>query len=270
MEWLFDLWADLTQNLLQKLVMGYAEFLLGLSLNASTDFWNNPIINLLIEFSGWMNMIVMVVSLLFLLFDIMEESTGRGVEWGMVFLNLVKAMVFVFTNRWVAVLAMQLGELIASSISFRGDVTGITTNLEKLNQLAGSASNMILMILVVCIVAVIFLFVALRRFGAMLLQIFTSSFYITDIIRGDTSKLGEWIRQTLAIACTYVFQYMFFYLGLIFVSNGEPMLGIACWISITQVDKVLQKFGFSTGAQGMLGTVGRMAAEQGFSRLVKL
>lgn len=267
MDWFFQAFFDFAFGFFQQQIMGLAQSIIEIVLSISDEFWGNPIIVYLLNFSSWINGLVLAVSLLFLLFDIVEEAGGRGVDWSMVFGNLFKALVFVFSCRWLALLAMHLGNVIVESIDLRAGLLDLQGNIGQLIGKTISNTFGFVTIILVLVSSGIFFVVALRRFGAMLLHIFTSAFYITDIVRGDTTKMGEWLRQMVAISCTFVFQYLFYYLGVLFTSNGNFVMGSTFWLCIPMVSKTLQRFGYSTGTSGILSAAGRMAG-QGLSRMV--
>ena len=209
MDWFFQAFFDFTLGFFQQRLLAMTQGIIELVLSVSDQFWGNPIILYLLSFSSWVNGLVLAVSLLFLIFDIVEEAGGRGVDWSMVFGSLFKALVFVFSNRWLALLTMHLGNIIVENIDLRA---GLLELQGDVGQMVGKTASGILSpitFLLLLVTSGIFFVVALRQFGAMLLHIFTSAFYITDIVRGDTTKMGEWLRQMVAISCTFVFQYLF-------------------------------------------------------------
>ena len=267
MDWFFQAFFDFAFGFFQQHLLSLTQEIIQVVLSVSDDFWGNPIILYLLSFSSWINGVVLAVSLLFLIFDIVEEAGGRGVDWGMVFGNLFKALVFVFCNRWLALLTMYLGNMLVENIDLRAGLLDLQGNL---GQMIGKTVSGILApvtLILLLIVSGIFFVVALRRFGAMLLHIFTSAFYSADIVRGDTTKMGEWLRQMVAISCTFVFQYLFYYLGVLFTSNGNYIMGITFWICVPMVSRTLQRYGYSTGTSGTLSAVGRIAG-QGLSRMI--
>ena len=269
MDWFFEAFFNFTFEYWQKKILLLAEDFIGLILSVSNDFWNHPVIETILDFSSWLNILVLVISLLFLLFDIVEEASSKHIEWGMIFSNLFKALVFCLTNRWLALMAMQLGENFVGYINFDKEISSLKADLEQILSMAVSGVMQHILLLLIVIFSGVFFVVAVRRFGSMLLHILTSSFYIADIVRGDTTKMGEWLRQMVAISCTFVFQYLMYYMGIVFIISGDLVLGISMWFCLTIVSKALQRFGYSTGTKGTMGSIGQLAG-QGFTRLLRV
>lgn len=269
--WLYESFMSFFRDYLKKGVFGLAEMLMDLVVSTSADFWNDPVIGVLLDFSQWINYFVFILSLLFLLFDIALEQGGRGVDWSHVITGFIKAFAFVLFNRWIALLTVELADTLVRVMDFKEfdlSPTTITGNMMEFFSSVNPGFNLMLVAIVILATG-IFLFVVIQRFSAMFIHILTSAFYITDIVRGDNEKLGEWLRQMVAISGTYVFQYLLYYLGLYLCSKGSSIAGIGCWICIASVGKVLQRYGYSTGTKGAIGNASRLAG-QGLTRLIKL
>ena len=241
--------------------------------SATGNFWNDPVILYILDFSQWINYIVFVLSLLFLLADIAQEQAGRGVDWTHVVTSGIKAFGFVLLNRWIALLTVQLADILIKAIDFKDmSLTPeflIENMASSLFAISARPLLSILLPIIVVIASGIFFFVVIQRFGAMLIHILTSSLYIADIVRGDGEKMGEWLRQMIAISITYVFQYLLYYLGLYLCAAGNIAPGIGCWIVTGSVGRILQRYGYSTGTKGAIGNASRMAG-MGLARLIKM
>ena len=53
--------------------------------------------------------------------------------------------------------------------------------------------------IIVLIALVSFFCISLFSVGAMFLQALTVFLYVPDIVRGRTTSMGDWIRQTLSV-----------------------------------------------------------------------
>ena len=262
MVFIYDAFFSRITEFFQETLMKIAEFFIDLVLKSNVDFWGNPIIGVLLDFTQWVNFLVLSVALLFLLVDIAEEQIGhRPVEWSIVFGNFIKAIIFIVTSRWIALLSMELADLLVASFRIDGDNSTIQEAFNQISFMSTNTVTLILLHLFALIVTAIFLFVVLIRYGLMLVQILTSPFYVADIVRGDTTKMGDWLRQTVAIAGTYVFQYVLYYLGLLALANGNTISAICTWGAITMVSRILQRHGFSTGTKGVISSAGMMAGQ---------
>jgi hypothetical protein len=214
-------------------------------------------------------MVVFAVSVLFMLFDIAEEiASGKEVDYGLVFTNTIKAFIFCRFNYLIAVMALQLSNIVTSRLDFK--ISSIPDDLfsKITNSMGASVSFSLFLTLAVLIASCVFFVMAVMRYGAMFVQILSSSFYISDILRGDTTSIGAWLRQTVAIAGTYIFQYIMFYLGMYFLTNENLILCAISWAGMAKASTILNKFGYSSGTRGVFSTAGSLAG-RGISLLSK-
>ena len=239
---------------------------------SGTDgFWNEPVISQLIVFSKWANMVVFAVTVIFMLFDMAEEyASGKDVDYSVVFTNTLKALLFAELNSLLAEMSMSISDIITTSMKFKMP-TDSSTLFQVLTTNTGNTNALfdILMLLVVLIAVLVFFIMSVMRYGAMFVLILTSSMYIPDILRGDTTSMGSWLRQMVAIAGTYIFQYITFYTGLLYLLGGNIVMCAILWAGMASASKILEKFGYSTGTRGVFSAAGSLAG-QGLSLLTKV
>lgn len=145
---------------------------------------------------------------------------------------------------------------------------GISLSADQLNQSAGeiiasivgsdtNAADLLNLIFVIVILFAVLVFAvsSIKRSGEMFVHIFTSALYVGDIMRGDTSKMGDWLRQMLSITLTYLFIYILFFLGCGFFNADNIIFCLACWLTMPAVSKILNKYGWSSGSQGNFGAM---------------
>jgi hypothetical protein len=235
-----------------KKVLMLCEWGIGMSTSAANGFWDVPLINSFISFIQWVSVGMVAAATVMLMADIMEEAgKERHIEWSMIFTNFFKGVGFAL----VAPTAGKYALLISSQMA----------NLLNLSEALTSKTNVMLqnpiwLLLVTIIACLIFAFMSLSRFGIMFVQILSTPLYISDIVRVETAAMGSWIRQTVAIALTYLFQTILFYLGAFFMTmQTQPFLGLACWLAMPQVSKILQKYGMSTGVTGVVSSAASAA-----------
>lgn len=202
----------------------------------------------------WISRILFGATIFILLIDILEENGSwksdqfKVIEWTTIFLNLMKAAVFVEAAPRFAILAIHLTVGSVSSFDPKPYLTGIPIN--------GTS----LLAIIIGIVAVGgFAITTLMRFVAILIQAFSSFLYVPDIVRGHTTSMGSWIRQTVAIVLTFFLQYTLFFMGLVCFCESEIILACALWIGMFLCAKYLDKFGMSTGVTGALSSSISMA-----------
>lgn len=237
-----------------------ADYILGMTTQATSSFWDVSAINLLLDFSAWVNIVVFVVSLLFLVFDIAEQ--GGQVQWHIIMTNFFKGIIFVLFNRNIGLMIYQLAVSTTQMLQIDFEAPEISNILELMQVTQQSGLVIILMILVVAVAFIAFFCMSMVRNGTLFVQIFTSSFYITGIIRGDTAKAGEWLRQTIAISATYFMQYLMFYLGLNSLTGGtgsSMITTFTCWLTMFFVPKIMDRFGYASGAASVFSAAGSVA-----------
>lgn len=267
MEWLFTPLWNFIQTQIKNAELIICQQLMILIEAGTARFWDDPMIKAFLSFSQWANILVFTVSVVFMLFDIGEElASGKGVDYGIVFTNILKALLFVSLNSTLAQMAMLLSDTVTTKLDFR--ITTKASNVfDIINAIwSGSPPFLILIYLIILIACFVFFVMSVMRYGSMFVLILSSSFYITDILRGDTTSMGSWLRQMVAVAGTYIFQYITFYLGLYYITQNNIVMCAICWAGMGNAGKVLQKFGFSTGTRGVFSAAGS-AASQGISFL---
>lgn len=270
--WIFEQLMNSLENQIQSQLLSLCSSIIKLVNEGTAGFWSQPFIQCFLQFSKWVNIVVFTVATLFMLFDMAEEfASSKEVDFSVVFTNTLKAMLFVEFNSLLAQLAMNLCDILTSSLNFsiKTQPNEILTVLNSMTAGAGTILWDNLMLVVILIAVVIFFFMSVARYGSMFLLILSSSLYISDILRGDTTSLGSWLRQMVAIAGTYIFQYICFYSGLYYLLQGNIVMCAILWAGMFSAAKILQKFGYSTGTTGVLSTAGSLAG-QGISLLSKV
>lgn len=263
LNWLFDSYGHWYITWIYQGLSLITESIMKFVTEVTDVFWETPAIELYLDFFTWINGVVMVVSIVFLLMEIVEQS-GR-VNWMIVFSNIVKGLLFVLFNRYIGLATYQIsaGMTKALGLKIDGSTNFLTSFFNPL--MIGLSGFMALIIAIVAFVA--FFIMGLIRNGTLLVQIFASAFYIPSIIQGDTAKFGEWLQQTVAISATYFMQYLLFYLGLDNFSGFSGTSFIVtgtCWLTMFFVPRILGRFGYSSGAASVVSSAGNLI-HQGLS-----
>lgn len=244
----------------EKRLVGFAGKIVGLVDKTVQSFFESPEIKPFLNFFTWINLAVFVSSLVILLVDLAEEkNNGNPIEWGVVFMNVMKAYAFTVGARFFAVYSFEAINLIIAKIN-----QGTTTNFEDaLNGLQLTILNLadfqntfkagIALYLIIAVIY--FFFQSLKRFGLTLVHIFTSFLYVPDILRGETTKMGEWLRQLFSILLTYAFQSVLFFMGSRFLIEQRIILAFICFTTMFSVAKLLNHYGWSSGTGGRFGSI---------------
>lgn len=257
------------ENWLVNMMFSLAEFVMSLTNNLSNNFWETDIIKAFITFTSWTGILVIVCSIAFLLFDILEERvSNKPILWGMIFSNLFKAFVFVMSVPLLVVGSSKLATMITESFGIKKPEISLFETI--MNGFLTQQVNFIitLIIFVILIIGIISFFImSLMRFSNMLIHMLGSVFYIADIIRGNTVSIGDWLRQMIAMISTYIIQFIFFSTGLSIIvdngalsfTNGTLFMGLSLWAGMFGVSKILAKFGMSSGTMGILSGASNVA-----------
>lgn len=267
MGWMLSTIWSFIQTKFENDLLQLCSQILTLIATGSAGFWNEPLIVVFLDFSKWANMVVFTVGLIFMFFDMGEElAAGKGIDYGMVFSNSMKAIVFVEFNCVLAEMSMSIADILTTGLHLQ--ITSDSSVFNYIPSVYTSVAFAILLLLAILVAMIVFFVMSVMRYGAMFVHILSSSLYITDILRGDTTSMGAWLRQMVAIAGTYIIQYYTFYAGLYYIIQKKIILCAMCWAGMMAVSKILQKFGYSTGTRGVFNSVGSLAS-QGISLLTK-
>ncbi|MDY4785550.1 conjugal transfer protein TrbL family protein [Pygmaiobacter massiliensis] len=231
------IFADFTKRL-----MGFYGDTLSMAVAPYDGFFSNNIIQGLIWFGQWAAYAAMGFSILFMIIDYMEDlSAGRGIAVSEMVMNVIKGFIFCIIAPELGILSLQVGAELAKSLDLSS----------QLGQWESRLGGLSLVWLVACLIAlIVFVFMSARQYSMMLIHIVTYVLYVPGVVRGDAESMGAWIRQTVAIAVTYLCQYVMFYLGLYFMVSVHGILGLSCWVGMGCVNKVLNKYGMSSGFAG--------------------
>lgn len=246
---LIDNMGSLMEPILSFLTMGFNKMLLktysdilGIAINPNVNFFHDPIVQGLISFSQWAAYAAMGVSIAFMIVDYGEDlAAGKNIALSEMLMNIFKGFIFYLISPQLGLLSLDIGRQLATSLDLSAY---LQTNYTLM------ADMSIIWVVVSVIALVVFVFMSARQFGMMLIHIVTYALYVPGVVRGDSESIGAWIRQTIAIALTYLCQYVLFYLGLFYMIQGNIYGGVIGWSSMAAVKTVLNKFGMSSGFAG--------------------
>lgn len=267
----FDAFFNFFTTWINNQVVGLCTFVIDTLNKYVIGFFDNMYILQFLIFSTWLNVFIFVVALFVVLIDIVEEKTsGNPIAITDVFTNIFKAFAFAYFARWLAQGSMELIDKVLKALQFDsinfGAFDSATKNILASFGAAAQKNLTIVFVVVLLCACVVFFINSIKRFGTMFVHILTAFLYIPDIMRGNTVKMGEWLRQMLAISLTYAFSYLLFFLGCTFYLQLEYVLAIGMWIAMALVPKTLNQFGWSSASKGSFGGVvqGAMTAAQSF------
>lgn len=256
---------------INTILVHLAVFVINFLNNYVISFFDIKAVVLFLNFGTWINVLVFAVYLIVVVVDIAEEKmSDKPVNYGVVFTNALKAFSFALLARLIGEWSMELSNTITSifGLQLQPDTTALSINriITKIGTYElpipmpvpdihiADFFNIIFW-LIILIATIYFAVTSLKRFGEMFVHILTSALYIPDILRGDTTKMGDWLRQMLSIVLTYMIIYILFFLGCGFFDSDNVILSLVCWLTMPSVSKILNKFGWSSGTQGNFGAI---------------
>ncbi len=213
-------------------------------LNAlGTKFFDSPVVTATYTFTRWLSLFILGAAVIFTLLDVVEDlanvKPGQPIEWFTILLNFVKAMAFVEIAPVLSREAIMIGVSLIDQFQPDSSIDYATALPELLP----------LLFAVISIVA--FFGMSVASVGEIALLGFTTFLYVPDIVRGRTTSLGDWIRQSLAVLVTFLFRSILFYIGFVGTINGDLITMATAWMTMLGVARILQKFGMSTGFAGV-------------------
>jgi len=233
------------------LLIELSNIIMGWISNNTQNYWQHPIIQTIIAFYSGFCMIALVTSVLAMFFDIAEETmASKSVDYGTVFFNFIKAFTFMITAPLICSFSIEIGNIITNAIGFGSGLQFDGNALQDIIQQVNVI--MLLLVAVLLVIATIgFLMMSLVRFAHMIIHLLTAIFYIPDIVRGNTASIGDWVKQMIAIAGTFVIQYLLFAIGISVFTNSDILLAMGMWVGMFSVPKILGKYGMSSGIAGL-------------------
>lgn len=223
-----------------------------------SGFFDSAIVKQTLSFTAWLTWLVFGVAFIILLLDIAEEAggykPGQSLEVATVFSNFIKALIFILMGPNMAVIGIQLattmtGQLSVNYTDLRNEIPNVATF-----DLAGG----LILIIVLLIALIGFFCFTLFSVGGVFIQAATAFLYVPDILRGRSTAMGDWIRQTVSIMITFLFRHILFIIGLTGALNHDFITMCAGWIAMFGTAKLLQKFGMSSGFGGMVSRTAQM------------
>lgn len=226
---------------------------------AGTMFFNSVIVQSTLTFTEWVAWGIFGFAFVMLLLDIGEElggyKPGQGVEFTTIFTNFIKAIAFILMGPRLAVMGMQLAANASGELSI--DYT--TLKNEMPNMFSLNLGGLLPLIPIIILIAVIgFFCLTLFSAGGIFIQAATAFLYVPDILRGRTTAMGDWMRQTISVLVTYLFRHILFIVGLGSALSGDYITMTIGWITMFGVAKLLQKYGMSSGFGGMVSHTAQM------------
>ncbi|MEG1044804.1 MAG: DUF6045 family protein [Oscillospiraceae bacterium] len=263
MGWLFEKFSNWIDEKTTERISSLTSGIIDIAFDCTDGFWDKSVIDGILNLSATLNLIVFVITILFLLFDILEEN-GK-IEATVIFANIFKAISFTAFNRYIAETGLYIAQIFTVNLKIDHTSQGILeTVTDALDLFSDTFINTTASCLILIIAFISFFFTCLSLNGSILTIICSSSLYIPSIIRGDTAKMGDWIRVLVSVLVTFLMKYVFFYLGISFLCTDDLVSSLSCFIGMFAVPKLLQNYGLASSSRGVLSSA-TMFATQGLS-----
>ena len=269
-DWLDGLIPDLVSDIIstileamaEKTIEFYTSILEYQNSMLTEDFWESSIVNAFLDFATFCAFGLFVASIIFLISDIVQETAcGKNVSGYNVFKGFIFGFMFASFSQSLPIYFCQKVLYILSTVTFSNDIDVSWHEMPNTTNNAVGIIIYVIMLIVLLIATIVFMGVFLSRQAAMLVHIMSAMFYVPEVTRGDTQKIGEWLRQLVALLATTFFQYLFFFGGSSMVlaspilTSTEFYAGLALIFGTFSVPKVLNNFGYSVGNRDVLSTV---------------
>ena len=213
----------------------------------STLFYQSELVQSALSFSRWLGYFVLAGALIATLLDIAEElanvKPGKDIEYMTIGVNFLKGLLFIEMAPVLAQQSMVIGAELSGA--FRVDSSSI---------LSGVILQHLTIAIFVLIALISFFCMSLFSVGAMFLQSITVFLYVPDIVRGRTTSMGDWIRQSLSILVTYLIRCVLFFIGFTAAVNSDIITMCVAWLTMLGAARILQKFGMSSGFGGAVSS----------------
>lgn len=213
----------------------------------SALFYQSELVKSALSFSRWLGYFVLAGALIATLLDIAEElanvKPGKDIEYMTIGINFLKGLLFI---EMAPILAQQ-------SIIIGTELSG-ALRVDGSSILAGAFLQHITIAIFVLIAIISFFCMSLFSVGAMFLQSITVFLYVPDIVRGRTTSMGDWIRQSLSILVTYLVRCVLFFIGFSAAVNSDLITMGVAWLAMLGAARILQKFGMSSGFGGTVSS----------------
>lgn len=270
-----DLIFEALQTQVKNWLLDTMKFCFDCMIGVGGSFWSNPVFQSLFKLILSVSNFVLVASMIVALIDIGEEAgAGNRVPWTVVAGNFIKGIAFanlivlicasIFRVSATVVRLLPIGNLSSWDWSSAGSFAASSINAKVDMSVIGFIPYILL---------VLFLIVGCFAYEVMSFLLFTNMvthtiagiLYVPDIVRGDTSAIGSWLRLGITFNLTYIIQSLFFFIGISYLidfdlTSMDMMLGVACLIGMFSVPKVLSKYGFSMGVTGIAQSFGNIAS----------
>lgn len=222
-------------------------------------FFDSAIVLQTLSFTKWVCYLIFGLSFIFVLIDIGEEigavKPGHSIEYMTIFLNFIKSIIFIEAAPVLAITSMQLG--VTATAQMEIDYTALQGPLQMFG--APNLGGLLPLVPIFIFIALIgFFCTSLLSFGQMFVQAATVFLYIPDILRGRTTAMGDWTRQSVAIFITFMFRHILFLIGITGAVGGDYITMTIGWLMMFALPKLLQKYGMGTGFGGMVSHTASM------------
>lgn len=255
--WLLDLMAQhigtAAANLLQ--------FFLLLATSACEGFWDTTPIIQILDLVSWTCGVMWLVGLLMALFDLSESYAEHGnINLYHHMRGLVIGLAYAVAAPQFCKYLMQFASALISSIDLGAVATGdgLQSSIQHyvgmiLNDVIMLPIGIIFFTLVSIISCLYFFIVSAKREGLMLIQSMTCVVWQVSITRGEDSAFEFWLRQTIGVSVTYLFQYLTFWAGWACLLCGYFLPCICLWLAMGGIPRILDRFGLAVNGGNKMG-----------------
>lgn len=262
------------ENTIKNWLLDALKFCFNFMIGIGGGFWQNPVFQSLFGFVLSVSNFVLVASMIVALIDIGEEAgAGNRVPWTVVAGNFIKGIAFanviVIICACIFDVSTQIVQMLPmGNLGTSWDWSSLGTTIVSF--FTASTINIgflpfVLIEIFLIVGCIAYLIMSFLLFTNMVTHTIAGILYVPDIVRGDTSAIGSWLRLGITFNLTFIIQSIFFFIGISLIIDfslfsTDFLLGVACMIGMFSVPKVLSKYGFSMGVTGIAQSLGNIAS----------
>lgn len=236
-------------------------------------FFTLPIVINVLDLFEYVGGALLVCGLLFgITKHAIEAQEDGGTEWHQLILNIFYSILALAFIRAGVIFLFTLSKAVQKSLFTTIDASNYETVFNKMQTSlatgvapsatpgsAGLSSLWIIVIVVMLIVMLLIIFFQmLKRTGIILAHIAIGYLHVFSLPSGNFNDFFSWCKMAVAICATNIIQTTLLLIGMSLITVDTSIqrifLGMGVLLAATEVEKVCERFGFSTGTRRQLGS----------------
>lgn len=256
MDILFNLFFSLLGSHIKNFLLEFLNVIFEFIAFLSPGMWNSPLSQIVLKSITVICYSMWVLSIVFVVIDIVEDlQNNNPIPFVSVITNIAKGFIFATSAVSFVSIIFNLSTQISSAIPVKvqnsdwNSLTDIVNNVINgaFSSSAVTSVLLIVFVIITIVAGIIFVWYTLVVYTHCLLHSVTASFHIVSITRGNEAIMYDWIKTACYYTLGYVLQSLFFKYGMAFLLNGfavitgESIMGVACFVCMFYVPRIISK-----------------------------